>query len=333
MNSTELNNPVKNNFHFQTNDQTRQLSKKKRLTKLVHALALAALTILSFGYFHPKPSIRQLFTEAWTGKTVINISSDSIELPSALPKAKKNKELTFENIEEETEKLKIQCIKLPSDRFKDISCPKETVVKCNNNAIHGNWVRMPDENTYIATQAPTESTAGLIWQIAHQNQGFVVDLTTPKDGIDPYYPTQGKQDYSGAAVELKQTRKIANNLILYTYNVTADKETREVQRLHFSGWKDFNGTSKENLNKLVDNITAKMDEGKTPIIHCRAGVGRTGTLISTITLKNLIKQGVATSENIDEKMKEVIMTGRKCRGPLFVQTEEQFEVIKQAVTI
>lgn len=303
------------------------------MIKLIHAVAL---TVFSFGIALFFSSVRQLFIEAWSGVAVKVISSDDLEIPNIIPDVvkpkKKDIELTFELIEQKTTELEYHYTDRPIHNFTNILCPAETVVKYEDQEIHGNWVQMPDGNNYIATQAPNYQT-GLFWQVAHHNQGFIVDITTPRDNISTYYPTGNNMEfYVDASVKLKNTEEIADQFTLYTYEVLVGEETREVQRLHFSGWIDFDGTSIETLERLVNIITEKMGENKVPIIHCRAGVGRTGTLISTITLKNMIDQGIVTSENINEKIEEVIITGRKCRGPGFVQTKEQFQVIKEAVT-
>ena len=317
--------------------ETCLLPKKERIIKLVHAVALV---IFSLGFALFFESVRQMLKEAWTGKTIKTINTEaSVEVPIPLAKKEAPKKstmeditLTFQDIEEKTALLSIEYTETPRHHFSDILCPEKTVLRVGDRMIHGNWVEMPDGHSYIATQAPHILDHGLFWKAAFENDGFIVDITTLRDGIRPYYPTEGVEFYTESKVEISNSESLAENFTLYTYQITVGEETREVQRLHFSDWKDFDGTSMETLDQLVEIITEKLGEQKTPIIHCRAGVGRTGTLISVITLRNLLNQGKISAENINERIEQVIMQGRKCRGPAFVQNTKQFDVIKAAVT-
>lgn len=342
MNSLSEGIESSGNLNIPKEENAVHFSKKERIIKLVHAVAL---TIFSFGIALFFASVRQMFKDAWHGKTVIKAESASDSIPSPTPaeiieKPKPTKDtisLTFDQIEEQTTTLEFFYTSKPNHNFSNILCPSDTVLKVGDDELHGNWVAMPDGKRYIATQAPNYSTKDLFWKAAFENQAFVVDITTPKDRINPYYPSENdKMDWlEGARVELKATEQLGDQFTLYTYEVISGdiNDKREVQRLHFSGWKDFDGTSIATLEKLVDIITEKMGEGKVPMIHCRAGVGRTGTLISVIALKNLMKEGKLNAENADQVIEDVIMTGRRCRGPGFVQSQEQFNVIKEAVTV
>ena len=79
-------------------------------------------------------------------------------------------------------------------------------------------------------------------------------------------------------------------------------ETRVVNHYHTHCWPDFGVPNEKwfgSFNALVDTVIAEKESldlacGKTKqpspvVVHCRAGVGRTGTFISILELKNLIK--------------------------------------------
>ena len=311
---------------------TLPLTPKERTIKLVHALAL---TIFSAGFALLFDSVRKMYKEFWTGKKV-EIMNLAAPKPASAPEKAKPLEtaMDFETIKSETERLTFNYIPCPNSRFSDVGCPDETALQIEGQAIHANWVRMPDGNTYIASQAPVFQDFGRFWQAAFKHEGFVVDLTTSRDHIRPYAPTatDRKEFYENCTVEHCSSEKLQEHFILHTYKVKVDQEVRDVQRLHFDAWKDYDVTCMETLNRLVELIDEQMTKGKTPIIHCRAGIGRTGTLISVLTIRNLQKQRKITQENVDDRLKEVVLTGRQCRGPAFVQNSKQFNTVKASVT-
>jgi len=314
----------------------RTLSNKERLIKLIHAIAL---TIFSLGIALFFPSVQQMFHDFWTGKTITMITEDTSSAPtlqSPEQPAKPQKltiGVTFEELQAATGEIDYELTTNVRPRFSNIPCPKETVVKVGDRSIHANWVKMPDGRTYIASQAPITVDFGVFWKAAFENNGFIVDITTLRDGISPYFPLGGREFYETGSVEYVNSQEMGEHLTLFTYKVQIDGNTKQVQRLHFSGWKDFDVTDMGQLIEITKIIDKKMGVGKVPIVHCRAGVGRTGTLISTLALRNMEKQGLLSQGNINETFKDVVMTGRRCRGPGFIQTEEQLEVVKAALTV
>mmetsp|Transcript_27206 Transcript_27206/g.36348 ORF Transcript_27206/g.36348 Transcript_27206/m.36348 type:complete len:129 (+) Transcript_27206:546-932(+) len=84
--------------------------------------------------------------------------------------------------------------------------------------------------------------------------------------------------------------------------------TREIQHYHFTGWQDWQlpeGPSRQSLSTLVEQAAAFVtannakvgDERQRLLVHCRAGIGRTGTTISLIHsiigIKEQLALGVA----------------------------------------
>jgi protein tyrosine phosphatase len=69
-------------------------------------------------------------------------------------------------------------------------------------------------------------------------------------------------------------------------------------------------------------------EPKQPLwIHCFMGVGRTGTLITALILKE--KRRELTQENLQETLVNIIISCRKERAAEFVQTPVQAELLYQ----
>lgn len=94
--------------------------------------------------------------------------------------------------------------------------------------------------------------------------------------------------------------------------------------MHWYGWKDFGVPTNESITiveKLISQIHAHFDKKESIILHCSAGVGRTGTLIAIIDGIGLINRG-------DKELSvfEIVSNIRKQRFGS-IQTEEQYAFV------
>lgn len=64
-------------------------------------------------------------------------------------------------------------------------------------------------------------------------------------------------------------------------------------------------------------------------IHCRAGVGRTGTLITALLLKEKIESGVIHKQNLDDSLIDLLLQLRHQRGPKFVENKAQLDLLRR----
>ena len=97
----------------------------------------------------------------------------------------------------------------------------------------------------------------------------------------------------------------ATTLLLETLSfeqVTWNGKSRTVQQLHYTGWPDH-GAPRTTNDLLTIHSEVRMLEGDNAdldsvpiIVHCSAGVGRTGTLVG---LDNLARQVEGGAEELD----------------------------------
>lgn len=70
----------------------------------------------------------------------------------------------------------------------------------------------------------------------------------------------------------------------------------------------------------------------TLLVHCYAGIGRTGTFITALLLKYLIENSSLgdnehPSEWLEKNLVDIVLKMREERSPRFVQTKEQFKLL------
>jgi protein tyrosine phosphatase/tRNA A-37 threonylcarbamoyl transferase component Bud32 len=161
--------------------------------------------------------------------------------------------------------------------------------------INANYIEgINRENEYIATQGPVSSTIKDFWRmIIEQEVEVIVMLTGIVEGVrkkcEQYYPSELEPD--GKEVEDENKNKILriNNKNTeqrgeYTYRELeisyVSKPIRTVKQYHFTAWPD-QGVPKNPIDLINFRNAVKQTETENPIVvHCSAGVGRTGTYIA-----------------------------------------------------
>lgn len=228
-----------------------------------------------------------------------------------------------------------------SHRLHDIFCPQKTAVKMDgmneHYFLHANQLNI-EGNQFIAAQYPLSGIGFYwFWKMALQKSALIVDLTNDEDkklrGMNSYYPESKEKPvcYSGIKIELIQCDTVdgMDDVFLYKYAIEDENGFKnKISRLHMKCWPDHQCTNLDKLFKVIDFINASQNANwDCPIIHCRAGVGRTGTLITLLVAQKMILEGKITENNLLEKLVEMIYQGRVQRNEHYVQTIHQFELI------
>jgi protein tyrosine phosphatase len=231
-----------------------------------------------------------------------------------------------------------------SCRFIDIACPKATAVKVISDEIylHANYVTL-EGHKFIATQYPLPLQFPMFWEMCQQ-ACLIVDLTNSDDvskrGLIAYYPEYKISKQCGNLELTCHSKKEIEDLPdahLYTYHVKENGEGKSqaeqieftIPRLHYQGWNDTQGISEEALRQIIDIIKfyQQKDPSRPVLVHCSAGVGRTGTLIVACALNSLIDQKKINSSNLEGHIRRLILEGRPQRNHFFVQTQKQLETL------
>lgn len=164
--------------------------------------------------------------------------------------------------------------------------------------INANFIRssLPNANTtYIATQAPIPESIPDFWKmIWEQRISLIVMLTNERENgkikAHKYWPNCREESKIGQfQVTGKNEDSTYRSLIIRTFDVQLGSETREVCHVQYTAWpdhdipRDFSG-----VYRLFAVCRLKRSRDTPVVIHCSAGLGRTGSfaLIDTV-LDNL----------------------------------------------
>ncbi|TKR73945.1 hypothetical protein L596_021185 [Steinernema carpocapsae] len=216
------------------------------------------------------------------------------------------------------------------NRYKDVMCVDATRVVLTLNVppdtdyIHANWVKLEGlTRPFIATQGPLDTTIADFWRMIHQEGiGSILMLCKVEEAGKPkcaqYWPLEqgAYQTYGTMFVNNKKVEKEDTRFVSYTLEVLPEGcSNSTVTKLHqMLDWPD-RGVPVSAMSVLR---LAKCISPTAPcVVHCSAGIGRTGTIIAMETILARIMKGQQV--NIQDVFKQI----RDCRASS-IQTEGQY---------
>ncbi|KAI9738226.1 MAG: hypothetical protein M1834_008724 [Cirrosporium novae-zelandiae] len=207
------------------------------------------------------------------------------------------------------------------------------------------------ESRFIATQGPKESHFSHLWRMVwHETAGVavIVMLTqTEESGREKcfqYFPMDEEQDTlevnghdefgDGIIFTIKLLESEYNEAARSTIrkiSLTVGDETREIWHFLFCGWPDFGVPENEDRIALLELIRLSAKRNTNPenprIIHCSAGVGRSGTFIALDYLLDELRAGsIAKTEGEADPIFDTVDALREQRM-MMVQSEPQYQFI------
>ncbi|CAL4119903.1 unnamed protein product, partial [Meganyctiphanes norvegica] len=173
------------------------------------------------------------------------------------------------------------------------------------------------KNTYIATQGPKESNDNTIddfWRMIWQeNVACIIMLTNLKEegkSKDSLYWPEKAQLVSG---EFEINILNSDNKEEYTlreFSINRGGEKRKVWHYQFRSWPDHSVPSNPSMLAVMLHDIRNMFTTETCVVHCSAGLGRTGTVLLTL----LVLDQIEVTGKLD--IPEALRILRGCRSNL-----------------
>ncbi|XP_053386938.1 multiple epidermal growth factor-like domains protein 11 [Mercenaria mercenaria] len=227
---------------------------------------------------------------------------------------------------------------IAKNRYRGIypyDCTRIVLRDCSSDYINASYIDGYNKRkAYIASIGPTYKYMGdmsafwiMVWQ---EKVGKIVMLTKLDEGgapkCDQYWPEKGFSLLYANIQVTCQSEETYADYIIRSFTIQKDSEKRTIFQVHFTAWPD-KGTPDDvtSLIEFCQRVNSVKTELEGPIlVHCSAGIGRTGTYIA---LDSLTEEGEAEG-GVD--IYAFVRNMREQRVNM-VQTAEQYQYLHNAL--
>ncbi|KAF8786934.1 Receptor-type tyrosine-protein phosphatase like protein [Argiope bruennichi] len=190
------------------------------------------------------------------------------------------------------------------------------------------------QNAYIATQGPLPETFGDFWRMVWEQRSATIVMMTKLEErtrikCDQYWPTRGTETYGVMQVTLSDVQEVATYCIRTIHIMRLNQgvtEQREVRQFQFTAWPDHGVPDHPTPFLMFLRRVRSMNppESGPMIVHCSAGVGRTGCFVVIDSMLERLKH---------ESTVDIYghVTCLRAQRNYMVQTEDQYVFIHDAV--
>lgn len=222
----------------------------------------------------------------------------------------------------------------PYDATRVILREADTGDYINANTINMDIPGFDLVNKYIAAQGPLPNTVNDFWYMVwEQRSTLIVMLTTNVERgrvkCHKYWPDLDDRLKFGPDLEVRCTRCDETPSFAYRDFIicnTATKEERIVLQMQYVAWPDHGvpDDSSDFLDFVLRVRQCRVGMDVPTIVHCSAGIGRTGVLITMETAMCLIEA------NEPVYPLDIVRTERDQR-PMLIQTAAQYKFVCEAI--
>ncbi|XP_072250411.1 tyrosine-protein phosphatase non-receptor type 3 isoform X1 [Leuresthes tenuis] len=249
----------------------------------------------------------------------------------------------FENLYRRKPGLSLNCARLPENvdknRYRDVLPYDATrvVLKGQEGYINASHITVAPPVSgvclrYVAAQGPLPQTCTHFWQTVWEQQTHTIIMLTTltergRTKCHQYWPHPPEvKDYGHMRVTCHSEEcNLAYVTRQFTLKHTQLGEERAVTHLQYVAWPDHGVPDDPSDFLLFISSVRERRQGEEPLmVHCSAGIGRTGVLITMETALTLLDEGRPVFPL------DIVKTLRDQRA-MMVQTTSQFQFVCEAI--
>ncbi|XP_058274942.1 receptor-type tyrosine-protein phosphatase S isoform X4 [Hemibagrus wyckioides] len=276
---------------------------------------------------HPPIPISELAEQ-----TELLKANDNLRLSQEYESIDPGQQFTWEHSNLEVNKPKNRYANVIAyDHTRVILAPVNGII--GSDYINANYIDgYRKQNAYIATQGPLPETFGDFWRMVWEQRAASIVMMTKLEEksrikCDQYWPSRGTETYGLVQVTLLDTMELATFCVrTLSLHKSGCNERREVRQFQFTAWPDHGVPEYPTpFLAFLRRVKACNPPDAGPIIvHCSAGVGRTGCFIVIDAMLERIRH----ERTVDIYGHVTLMRSQR---NYMVQTEDQYSFIHEAL--
>ncbi|XGW19108.1 hypothetical protein V3C99_003152 [Haemonchus contortus] len=206
------------------------------------------------------------------------------------------------------------------NRYREVFCIDTTRVVLTwpsgmNDYINANWVSSVEkQKKFICTQGPMDKTVDDFWRMVWQEKCRSIVMLCNimecgKQKCEQYWPLNAESPMklpSGLTVKFVSSDAIENSVDLTKVSVCDDSgHEHSLEHFHWKDWPDRGVPATTTLS--IFRLLRKVNRLTPCVVHCSAGIGRTGTVVGIDLLYRRLEKGEkdATLLNVVSELREM----------------------------
>uniref|UniRef100_A0A0E0J7E9 protein-tyrosine-phosphatase n=1 Tax=Oryza nivara TaxID=4536 RepID=A0A0E0J7E9_ORYNI len=204
----------------------------------------------------------------------------------------------------------------------------------SNDYINASFIKVTEDNRvakFISTQGPLAKTFDDFWEMVYEYQCPIIVMLTQFDSLkcDEYLPLRKQREaYGKYNVKITNAKRDSHQLWLRDVMVQCNESSRVhyVRHIEYPDWPDHGVPTNTDAVRQIRKWLQNTPMEHPIVVHCSAGIGRTGAYITIHSTIERLLLGDKSSYHLDETVKTL-----RTQRVGMVQTEKQYMFCYRAI--